>query len=69
MSQIRVTLRVEITENEWRDGAVSAVYERTLSESKPDNPRFFASYAQKVAVAAQADVLSAIEAVHGKAPE
>lgn len=64
MSNIRISIVATITDAHHQVTTV----DRTVRESRPDNPRFFAQYAAEGIRIATADVLSGVEAIHGKAP-
>jgi hypothetical protein len=64
MSEIRVTLRVEIVEQRGE-----SIFQRTqLADATSDNPLFFADYAKLALESVTPDVFESIEAMHGKRP-
>lgn len=64
MSNVRVAIIVTITDAR---GQVTGV-DRTVRQTGAGNARFFAQYVAEAIKIATADVLSGVEAIHGKAP-
>lgn len=58
---MKITVEVELDNG--------TTYRRVLDGNQGGNPRFIAFEAQKLINLATADVLTAIEAVHGKKPD